>query len=95
MVGPLAQVVVAMGTDGRVSSQGSLSDALEHDQTLAEEVAKESQAIEKAEHDIQQDQSADETKKPDGKLVVSEEVSEGHVGWPACKFSRSTDLIVR
>lgn len=87
MAGPIAQFVVGISTDGRISSQGSLSSALEHDKKLAAEVAEEREAEEKAEHDdINQQESQGETEKSDGKLIVAEEISEGHVGWPACAF---------
>ena len=92
---------MAIGTDGRIASKGSLSKALSSDKKLAKEVAREAQAADKAEETIDDD-AADKTAGPadstapaqpsesdkdaDGKLIVAEEISEGHVGWPARKF---------
>ena len=45
MASPIADFVVALGTDGRVISQGSIASALEHDKKLAAEVVL--QAIQK------------------------------------------------
>lgn len=83
MASPIADFVVALGTDGRVISQGSIASALEHDKKLAAEVAKEEAEIEKAEATVDE-QALDELPKQDsGKLVVEEEVAVGHVGWQA------------
>ncbi|CCM03907.1 uncharacterized protein FIBRA_06058 [Fibroporia radiculosa] len=82
---PISQFVVSLA-GGRISSQGSLLSALEHDQKLAAEVAEERQALEKAEMDIQEEKQEEEAKKIVGKLVVAEEIAVGHVGWPAMRF---------
>ncbi|KAI0085671.1 P-loop containing nucleoside triphosphate hydrolase protein [Irpex rosettiformis] len=96
---PVADYVVSLGTDGRIASQGSLSKALSTDKKLAKEVDQEAKAVDKAEHTI--DDPPEEDTKPaapaesaepktkkdsDGKLIVAEEMSEGHVGWPALKL---------
>ncbi|PCH35585.1 hypothetical protein WOLCODRAFT_107550 [Wolfiporia cocos MD-104 SS10] len=88
MASPIAQFVVSLGTNGRVLSQGTLSNALEHDAKLAAEVADELAAIDRAEEEIDADNEddKDKEKKPDGKLVVAEEIAVGHVGWPALKL---------
>ncbi|CCM01863.1 uncharacterized protein FIBRA_03934 [Fibroporia radiculosa] len=85
MASPISQFVVSLAA-GRISSQGSLSSALEHDQKLAAEVADEREALEKAEMDIQEDEQDTEAKKAAGKLVVAEEIAVGQVGWPAMKL---------
>ena len=76
--------MVSLGTDGRIASQGTLSKVLDKDKHLAVEIAEERQEAEKAEQTIddatEQDPAAS---KSDGKLIVAEEISEGHVGWPA------------
>ena len=89
MAGPIAEFVVSLGADGRLLSQGSLSMALEKDQKLSAEFAEEGNEIEKSEQEIDQDVEAPiaKAKKSDGKLIVSEEISQGHVGWPACASS--------
>ncbi len=76
-----------MGPDGRILSQGSLSNALAKDETLLTEGATDGRAIEQADGKIDESgQDAKVVKKSAGKLVMSEEVSEGHVGWTACTF---------
>ena len=84
MASPFADFVVALGVDGRITSQGSIANALEHDSKLAAEVAKEQADIEKAEETVDEQVPAEEPPKPDaGKLVVEEEIAVGHVGLQA------------
>ncbi|PCH33304.1 hypothetical protein WOLCODRAFT_135046 [Wolfiporia cocos MD-104 SS10] len=86
MATPIAEFVVSLSTDGRVLSQGTLSKALSKDKKLSKEVAEETKEIAKAEHDIDAVEPEGDTKKSDGKLIVAEEVSVGHVSWPALKM---------
>ena len=81
MAGPLADFVVSLGADGCILSQGSVSDAIAKDDSLAKEMKHEQEAIE-LDEDEGEDEIAAEDKK--GKLVVSEEIEIGHVSWPAC-----------
>lgn len=67
--------------DGRVISQGSLSSALAKDKKLSAAAAKEAEQLEKAEEEVTDPKQ--DTDKGNGKLVVSEEIAEGHVGWSA------------
>ena len=83
MASPIADFVVALGTDGRITSQGSIANALEHDKKLAAEIAKEEAEIEKAEATVDELATNDPPKQDSGKLVVEEEVAVGHVGWQA------------
>lgn len=72
-----------MGTDGRIGSQGSVSDALAADQKLTNEIRREKEAIE---NDIDDTTEADEAvvvEVKSGKLIIAEEVAEGHLGWPS------------
>jgi ABC-type glutathione transport system ATPase component len=90
MASPIADFVVALGTDGRVTSQGSVADALKHDKRLRAALEKEKVVEEKAEEVIDEQAPADDNKKKsDGKLVVAEEIAEGHVRWPASEFAYS------
>lgn len=82
MVNPLASFVVALGTDGRILSQGSLSDALEKDFHLIEVDAEKSTQSETETPD--EDTPKTENKKG-GNLIVEEEVAIGRVGWSACE----------
>ena len=82
MVNPLADFVVSLGTDGQIESQGSISDALSKNSELAEEVKHEEEAME-LDEDVDQTESVVEDAA--GKLVVAEEIEEGHVSSAACK----------
>lgn len=89
MVSPVADFVVAMGSDGRILSQGSLASALERDSELLKEITEERAEIEKAEQEVTTPKpEAVEATKSAGKLVVAEEMEYGHVGWTACEYHR-------
>ncbi|KAJ7931122.1 hypothetical protein B0H13DRAFT_2228071 [Mycena leptocephala] len=75
----IAGFVVSLGLDGRVRSQGSISDALEKDEHLAKEVIKEQEIVEATERELDASSAAEAPKKKDGKLVVPEEIALGHV----------------
>ncbi|KAJ7094121.1 P-loop containing nucleoside triphosphate hydrolase protein [Mycena epipterygia] len=79
----IADFIVSVGLDGRVRSQGSISDALAKDEVLAKEVSEDRQILEAAEKEIDP-LAVDELKKEtDGKLIVAEEIALGHVTWSA------------
>ncbi|KAI0709575.1 P-loop containing nucleoside triphosphate hydrolase protein [Cerioporus squamosus] len=80
---PVAEFVVALGTDGRIVSQGSFDKALKDDRELQAELAAEKEEMEKAEEEIDAAPLEGEAGKKDGKLVVAEEISVGRVGWKA------------
>ncbi|KDQ56808.1 hypothetical protein JAAARDRAFT_36283 [Jaapia argillacea MUCL 33604] len=86
LASPAASFVISLGSDGRILSQGSVSDALAKDQHLSAEVAQEKAEIDKAEEELDSAEPAAEGKKGDGKLVVAEEIAEGHVSWSAIKM---------
>ncbi|KAI0725238.1 hypothetical protein C8Q72DRAFT_853404 [Fomitopsis betulina] len=86
MASPIADFVVALGTDGRITSQGSIASALEHDQKLAAEIAKAEAELEKSEESIDEHTPNESPAQDTGKLVVEEEVAVGHVGWQAMKL---------
>ena len=90
MVSPIADFVVDMGSDGRIVSQGTLSNALAHDAKLLEDIRHEQEEIEKAKEELEQKAPENENAKKDiGKLVVEEETEHGNVGWDssASKFT--------
>ncbi|KAH7929355.1 P-loop containing nucleoside triphosphate hydrolase protein [Leucogyrophana mollusca] len=94
MTSVIAHFVVSLGSNGRIVSQGSISDAIAKDGKLAAEMAKEQEAIEEAiEETIDQEpdtidaeQEVEAETAVDGKLVVAEEILEGHISWPAFKL---------
>lgn len=79
---PIAEFVVAL-KDGRIISQGSLSNALEKDKALSAAVAKETKEIELEDATDPKTKEPAANTKAAGKLVIAEEISEGHVGWNA------------
>lgn len=83
LTSPIADHVVALGKNGRVISQGTVSDVLKRDPTLRALVEKEQ--IEVEEHEIGQEKGTadDDVKKTAGKLVVPEEKAIGRVEWEA------------
>jgi hypothetical protein len=84
MAKPLADYVVSMGLDGHVHSHASISEALAADEVLAEELSKDEEVLDKKTDEIDT-LPATET-KADGKLIVAEEIEEGHVSWDALKL---------
>jgi hypothetical protein len=84
MASPVADFVVSLGSDGQILSQGSVSDAIAKDKQLKAEIAEEKKAMQKAENEVDPEEDLDVVaEKKDGKLIVAEEIAEGHVGWPA------------
>ncbi|KAJ7785923.1 hypothetical protein B0H16DRAFT_1657372 [Mycena metata] len=85
MAKPVAKHVVSMGVDGHIHSHGSISEALATDEVLAEELSKDQEVLDKKVDEIDT-APVEEKKAPDGKLIVAEEVEEGHVSWDALKL---------
>jgi hypothetical protein len=85
MVRPIASFVVAMGLDGRVSSQGSITDALLSDSLLEAKSIEEEHVLNKVDSEVDNPSPAKEQHN-DGKLIVAEEVEQGHISWASCKF---------
>ncbi|KAF8908922.1 P-loop containing nucleoside triphosphate hydrolase protein [Gymnopilus junonius] len=80
LVSPVAHFVVSLGLDGSVKTQGyDVSTALESDPLLAAEARQEA-VVEAKEVDSTPD------KAPDGKLIVAEEIVEGHITWRSMKL---------
>ena len=83
MAGPISDFVVALGNDGRITSQGSVADALAHNKALVEELKRDRKAVE-----LDETEEATETQQTDnkkGKLIVAEEIAIGRVSWKACE----------
>ncbi|KAI0365043.1 P-loop containing nucleoside triphosphate hydrolase protein [Pilatotrama ljubarskyi] len=84
LVSPVADFVVDMGSDGRILSQGTLASALERDSDLLQVIKEEQKEVEKAEDEVDPEKPEEAAAKQNaGKLVVAEEVEDGHVGWSA------------
>ncbi|KAH9939277.1 uncharacterized protein BXZ73DRAFT_76000 [Epithele typhae] len=84
MASPIADFVVSLGTDGRIVSRGSFSKVIARDDQLMKEFTEEQAQLAKAvEVDAEEPGVEEALNKSDGKLILKEEVSEGHVGWDA------------
>jgi hypothetical protein len=81
MAKPLANYVVSLGLNGHIHSHGSIAEALATDKVLAEELNKDQEVLDKKTEEIAA-LLVKET-KADGKLIVAEEIEEGHVSWDA------------
>ncbi|PSR81762.1 hypothetical protein PHLCEN_2v6271 [Hermanssonia centrifuga] len=80
MASPLADFVVSLGTNGKIASQGSVTEALAKDSKLEEEFTHEKEAIElDVDEDEDEKDLEDEKERTDGKLTVAEEVRMGNV----------------
>lgn len=90
MVKEIADFVVSLGSDGRVASQGDIESALRLDPKLRAEVERDEELEKKGEQVVDDKDPADgkdvQSGKSDGKLMVAEEIDEGHVGWPALRL---------
>ncbi|KAJ6574692.1 hypothetical protein B0H19DRAFT_1371649 [Mycena capillaripes] len=84
MAKPIANYVISMGVDGNIHSHGSISQALATDEVLAEELSKDQDVLDKKVDEIDAPPVAE--RKVDGKLIVVEEIEEGHVSWDALKL---------
>ncbi|KAF7364891.1 Multidrug resistance-associated ABC transporter protein [Mycena venus] len=80
---PIADFVVTFGSDGRIQSQGTMSEMAKRG-LLAAKIQKDQQILDKTEQEID---AEDPVEKPaDGKLIVAEEVQLGHVSASAWKM---------
>lgn len=94
MARPIADYVVSMGVDGQVASHGDIAEALANDQLLAQELSEDQKALDKHDGEVDPPQPGEESKS-DGKLIIAEEVEEGHLSWAACALSSSVLLFHR
>ncbi|KAL4068375.1 hypothetical protein V8B97DRAFT_1975301 [Scleroderma yunnanense] len=85
MASSVAQYVVSLTPNGRVASQGTVSEAIARDDKLAAEMVDVQEALQRQE-DIACNTEVVPMNERDGKLVMAEEILEGHVSWPAMKL---------
>ncbi|KAF5356102.1 hypothetical protein D9756_004037 [Leucocoprinus leucothites] len=79
LVRSLAQFAVSIGTDGCIAVHGSVNEVIGADEAISKVLEEDKEGVEMA---------AEEVDKPtapqaDGKLIVAEEIEEGHVSWNA------------
>ncbi|KAF7306582.1 ATP-binding cassette transporter [Mycena indigotica] len=85
MAKPIASYVVSMDVDGTIHSHGSITEALAHDEVLAEELSKDEKILDKKTNEVDA-AAAPVEPKSDGKLIVAEEIEEGHVSMDSLKL---------
>ena len=83
LASPIADFVVSL-RDGKVFSQGSLASTLGKDTKLSADTQQEIAHILEVE-DLDGVPLEDKAKALKGKLILDEEMSEGHGGWSASK----------
>lgn len=92
----MAEYIVTIGIDGSITAKGNdLKAALASDKKLAAEAQKDAEIVANAESELTSTSHSAEsqppaaqaaTKAPDGKLMVAEEIVEGHVTWKSLKL---------
>lgn len=87
MVSPLASYVISIGKNGRIAHRGTVDEVIGKDKQMQAEMKK-SDEMNKKEEEASTTELVEEKKgsKSDGKLVVAEEIAEGHVSWSALKL---------
>ncbi|KAG8740685.1 hypothetical protein FRC12_015908 [Ceratobasidium sp. 428] len=88
MVGEVADFVVSLGSNGRVASQGPVQDVLRLNSKFRQEFESDRAIEEKTEQNVVDHQRCDQQdpEQSDGKLVLEEEVAQGHVSWAALRM---------
>ncbi|KAG9114446.1 hypothetical protein FRC07_007648, partial [Ceratobasidium sp. 392] len=90
MVSEVSDFVVLLGSDGRVASQGTVAQTLRTSSELRTQVKEEFEEGQKQGQIIDQVDSVDQPQAPKKnsakKLIVEEEVAQGHVEWSALKL---------
>ncbi|KAJ6559886.1 P-loop containing nucleoside triphosphate hydrolase protein [Mycena capillaripes] len=86
LAAPIADFTVSIGLNGRIMSQGSVAEALQHDIALANEANADLQVMEQvvdAEPVEVKKDAAKADGATDGKLILAEEIQLGKVKWSA------------
>ncbi|KAJ6610803.1 hypothetical protein B0H10DRAFT_2059064 [Mycena sp. CBHHK59/15] len=81
---PIAHFVVTLRSDGRIDSQGTIAEVVKHGSQLAAQIREDQEVLDKTQQQINPE--APVAKPADGKLIVSEEIQEGHVSASALKM---------
>ncbi|TFK70801.1 hypothetical protein BDN72DRAFT_887852 [Pluteus cervinus] len=85
---PVADYLISLSIDGRVVSSGPVSAEIAKNRALKEEVEEEQAVLDP--HNSYVDPPAPGVEsKADGKLIVAEEIQEGHLSWKALKLHLS------
>lgn len=87
MASTVADLVIGLSSDGRVITRGSASEAFSRVEGLQVQADEEISITAKTEEEIDGGSvNNKQNKKISGKLVLTEEIAEGHVSWEACKL---------
>lgn len=85
MTTPVAGYIVSLGQDGSVRTQDiGFEIAVAHDPELAEEVTVDHELTDIAKQELQA--LAHKGHVADGKLIMKEEIAEGHITWKSLKL---------
>lgn len=77
MVQSLADFAVSIGTDGKIVAQGTIPEVLGADKVMSKRMQQVEESIEMAEEEMEKPAAP----QSGGKLIVAEEIEEGHVSW--------------
>ncbi|KAF5309503.1 hypothetical protein D9619_012343 [Psilocybe cf. subviscida] len=87
LISPIAQFIVSIGSDGVIKTQGNDIDIpLVKDDELATEVEIDKEILERAKEEIPGSQKKDGAPSGVGKLILAEEIAQGHVTWKSVKL---------
>ncbi len=92
MTAPIADLVVSLTPDGRIKSTGSPEGVLATDSELLIDVEKEEQIAKEFEQGPDEEKpivTLEGVDSDKGKLIVEEELEQGHVGWSASEHNVS------
>ncbi|KAF8963040.1 hypothetical protein BDZ97DRAFT_1758980 [Flammula alnicola] len=82
---PVAKFIISIGQDGSVQTEGTaIEEAVEDDPKLAAEAEHDREALEIGNEEVPS--LAHKETPVDGKLIVAEEIAEGHVTWKSLKL---------
>ncbi|KAF9522597.1 multidrug resistance-associated ABC transporter [Crepidotus variabilis] len=81
---PIAEHFVAIGIDGLAREISDISELLGKDKQLAEEIGRQEEEAEIEKEAI--DTVKQDVKESEGKLILAEEIAEGHVSWKSIKL---------
>jgi hypothetical protein len=85
----ISDFVVVLGLDGRVTSQGSMSEALKSDSRLRKNAKKQAAKVAAADEKPE----GEKVEKSVGKLIVKEEMGIGHISWSAGNLFASSPAL--
>jgi hypothetical protein len=87
LISPIAQFIVSIGSDGAIKSQGTDIDIpLMNDDELSSEVEIDKEILEHAKEEIPGTQAKGGPPSGVGKLILAEEIAQGHVTWKSVKL---------